>query len=84
MRYSAQTSTHVLGHVLNYVSGIKEAPNVDCLQCRSLKMICYIQGMFLKKNNDVSVIFFQILSYYATWTWKHFGAKCRKNPTVKK
>lgn len=47
-------------HVLNYVSGIKEAPNVDCLQCRSLKMICYIQSMFVKKKNKVSVIFFKL------------------------
>lgn len=52
-------------HVLNCVSGIKKAPNVDCLQCSSLKIICYIQGMFLKKKNEVSVIFsnFVLLCY---------------------
>lgn len=44
---------HRYQHVLNYVSGIKEVPNVDCLQRRSLKMICYIQGVFLKKKNEV-------------------------------
>lgn len=77
--YVLNITLHRYQHVPNYVSGIKEASNVDCLHYRSLKMICYIQGMFLKRKNEVSVIFsnFVLLCYLNL----DFEAKCRKKPT---
>lgn len=59
--YVLNITLHRHQHVLNYVSGIKEASNVDCLQYRSLKITCYIQGMFLKKKDELCVIFLNFI-----------------------
>lgn len=76
--YVLNTTVHRHQHVLNYVSGIKEASDVDCLQYRSLKMICYIHSKYvLKKKNEITLIFLNfILLCYSDL--KHFGTKFRK------